>query len=118
MTCGCNTDSFPDLTGKVILGRSVPGYDYISEPQTLGSGPMMSDMVAGNGHTMTYQQNQPIYKSANIGTTQKLNGEFPWGVFLIGGIIGFVFAAIVLTPSGRSMGQAAFHRTAKKIRGN
>lgn len=41
----------------------------------------------------------------------------PWGAFLFGGILGFIFAAFVLTPSGRKVGAATGARAARRIRG-
>lgn len=39
------------LTGKVITGRSVPGYDVIQNPSVIGSDPARSNLAIMNGAT-------------------------------------------------------------------
>ena len=112
MVCKPGQPCFPDLTGMVIKGRSVPGYDYITQPESLGSGPTRSGIVITNG-----ANKYPSYGPRGAGLPQNLSNrlydpneppeEFPLNIFLLGGLIGFIFGAFILTPSGRDIGARA-----------
>lgn len=122
------------LTGKVIKGRSVPGYDLITQPQSLGGAPAKSGTIVYNGAVQSgvpkTEAERMATHYARYGTTnlpprgtgfagqQKLqNGEFSWGTLVAGGIIGLIFGYLIFAQSGRQIGYEAGQRVARKIKG-
>ena len=105
-----------DLLGRVVIGRNTPGY-YYKNSTALAPGRAGVPKTEAERQAMHY---------ARYGTTalpprgtglgrQKLGVDL--GTLVIGGIIGFVFAAFVLTRPGREVGAAAAARAARRIRG-
>jgi len=122
MTCRPGDPCFPDLTGMVVKGRSVPGYDYNAQPQNLGSGPMRSRTVITNGaHEYPVMGGGLPNQGMALGGARvgRLEGECPfsWGTLAIGTILGLVIGIFMFTRSGRGVSQAALERAEKRVRG-
>ena len=124
MSCNPGSPCYShSLAGKVIQGRSVPGYDVIRDPYAIGSDPGYSDMVVGNGATHVPMGAMPRNNTVQFGPGVRLEDgvEPPWYtrpifIFLFGAVAGFIFATFVMTPGGREVSSAAAARTAKRIR--
>lgn len=129
MVCRPGQACFPDLTGKVIRGRSVPGYDYNTSPTALGSGAMRSGNVSYDGEATYYPQqfNNDSMNFRNmrpnnvVGARVSSFTDTPWYtqpvfIFIFGFIAGFIFGSFVLTPGGRQLTGATSERMARRIR--
>lgn len=128
MSCStCYTDNYNKYytTGRVITGRSTPGNPQNGLPKSNPGGTSTqrrygipkTDAERQATHYARYGTTNLPVRGTGLGGTQKMALEWNLPMFVIGGIVGFVFAAFVLTPTGRGVGEAAGRRTARKIRG-
>lgn len=121
ITCG----DAPSILGRTVKGRSTAGYDYRAKNEY--GGPYERGDIIYNGsrpygvpksdaqrlatHTAVFGEGALPPRGTGM------NGEFPWGTLVVGGILGLVFGYFIFASSGRQIGYEAGRRTARKIRG-
>lgn len=108
----CKTCSGNSITGRVITGRSRPGTDVRYKN---GTDPYY-------GKPMSYDDRQKYYWGANYvnnknNQAQKLPSmSFDTGAFIVGGIIGFILAGLVLTNTGRTITYRSGQKVARRLK--